>query len=68
MGRVDLPIGEALRLEMVNTDPGGEDVVHVQYYIATEFGGWALWVSCSRGDLADLDATVHTTTPPAAKP
>jgi hypothetical protein len=33
LGRVDLPIGEALRLEMVAADPGGEDVVHVQLYM-----------------------------------
>jgi hypothetical protein len=63
MGRVDLPIGEALRLELLNPDAAGEDVVHIQYYIVTEFGGWALWASCPSGDLADLDATVHTTIP-----
>jgi hypothetical protein len=66
IGRVDLPIGEALRLEMVSPDPGGADLVHVQYYIATEFGGWALWVSCARGELAGLDARLHTITPPVS--
>ena len=40
LGRVDLPIGEALRLEMVNADPAEEDIVHVQYYISTE--AWRL--------------------------
>jgi len=64
LGRVDLPIGEALRVEMVSADQGGEDVVHVQYYIATEAGGWALWHSCPEADLAARDAAVQTLTPP----
>ena len=62
LGRMDLPIGEALRLEMA--DPADETLVHVQYHIVTEFGGWALWVSCPPEEIADLDSTVHTTTPP----
>ena len=63
LGRVDLPLGEALRLEMVNADPGGGDVVHVQYYICTEAGGWALWLSCPRADLADREAALHEIAP-----
>lgn len=63
LGRVDLPIGEALRIEMVNADPGAEAVVHVQYYICTDAGGWALWVSCVRADLAGREAFLHTLTP-----
>jgi hypothetical protein len=63
LGRVDLPLGEALRLEMVNADPGGEGVVHIQYYICTEAGGWALWLSCPRADLADREAALHTIPP-----
>ena len=65
LGRVDLPLGEALRLEMVNADPGGDDVVHVQYYICTEAGGWALWLSCPRADLADREAALHEIAPPS---
>jgi hypothetical protein len=68
LGRVDLSIGEALRLEMVNADPGGEDVVHVQYYVSTEAGGWALWTSCARADLAAREAVLHAMTPPAIGP
>mgnify|MGYP003504257718 CR=1 FL=1 len=56
LGRVDLPIGEALRLEMVSAEPGAEDVVCVQFYITTEAGDWALWLSCPRGELAGLEA------------
>jgi hypothetical protein len=64
LGRVDLPIGEALRLEMVNADPAEEDMVHVQYYISTEAGGWALWLSCPRDDLAAREEAVHAVVPP----
>jgi hypothetical protein len=63
LGRVDLPLGKALRLEMVNADPGGDDVVHVQYYVSTEAGGWALWLSCPRVDLADREAALHEIAP-----
>ncbi len=63
LGRVDLPLGEALRLEMVNADPGGEDVVHIQYYICTDAGGWALWLSCARADLAGREAALHKIPP-----
>ena len=51
IGRVFLQLGEALRLEMMNTGPDGDDIVHLQYYIATELGPWVLWLSCSRADL-----------------
>ena len=64
LGRVDLSIGEALRLEMVSAEPGGEDIAHVQYYICTEAGAWALWHSCERADLAAHDAALHALTPP----
>lgn len=51
LARVDLPLGEALRLEL--TDAGATDgnTVHVQYYIATDAGPWALWLSCARQDV-----------------
>jgi hypothetical protein len=64
LGRVELPIGEALRLELLSADPGAEDVVCVQFYVATDAGDWALWLSCTRGELADLEATIHDLTPP----
>jgi hypothetical protein len=64
LGRVDLPLGEALRLEMVSADPAGGDVVHVQYYICTEAGGWALWLSCPRADLADREEALQDIAPP----
>ena len=64
LGRVNLPLGETLRLEMVNADPGEGDVIHVQYYICTDAGGWALWLSCARGDLGDREAALHEMTRP----
>jgi hypothetical protein len=56
LGRVDLPLGEALRLEMAGADPDSDQVVHVQYFISTEVGPWALWLSCARSDLAAEEA------------
>ncbi len=63
LGRVELQLGEALRLEMVGAEPGGEDIVHLQYYITTDAGGWALWTSCARVDLAAREAIVQAMTP-----
>ena len=48
LGRVYLLLGEALRLEMMSDEPGDDDTVHLQYYIATDLGPWALWLSCPR--------------------
>ena len=64
LGRVFLPLGEALRLEMENADGGDADIVHVQYYIATELGPWAIWLTCGRAELADCEASVRELTPP----
>ena len=49
---------------MMNGDSGGEDIVHLQYYIATELGPWALWLSCPREDVADAEASLRELTPP----
>ncbi len=64
LGRVELPLGEALRLELVDADPREEDVAHIQYYIWTEAGAWALWLSCPRGDLAGREAALREISPP----
>jgi len=65
LGRVELRIGEALRLEMVKTDTESDDMVHLQYYVSTESGGWALWLSCPRNDVAALEAPLQALTPPS---
>lgn len=66
LGRVSLELGEALRLEM-SADGDGEDVVHLQYYIATDVGPWALWLSCARADVADSEAFLRELTPALAE-
>lgn len=67
LGRVQLQLGEALRLEMTNADPGQEDLVHLQYYIATELGPWALWLSGKREDVSDDEPTLGELRPPFAE-
>lgn len=59
LGRVDLPLGEALRLEMAGAEPGGENESHVQYYIETEAGAWAIWISCPRDELPRHEARLR---------
>ena len=65
LGRVELPLGEGLRLEMEDADPRVADVAHIQYYICTEAGAWALWLSCARGDLAGREAALREISPPS---
>jgi hypothetical protein len=64
LGRVYLQLGEALRLEMTNAGSDDGDVVHLQYYIATELGPWALWLSGAREDVAASEASLQELTPP----
>jgi hypothetical protein len=66
LGRVSLQLGEALRLEM-GADGDGEDVVHLQFYIATDVGPWALWLSCAREDVADNETFLRELTPAFAE-
>jgi hypothetical protein len=63
IGRVQLPLGDAFRLEMLDAADPSDDVVHVQYYISTGMGGWALWVSCPSSELADREAVLRATQP-----
>ena len=67
LGRVHLQLGEALRLEMTSARSGEDDTVHLQYYIATELGPWALWLSCPRKDVADSEAFLRDLTPPLSQ-
>jgi hypothetical protein len=67
LGRVHLQLGEALRLEMTSASPDAEDTVHLQYYIATELGPWALWLSFPRNDVADSEAFLRDLTPPLSQ-
>ena len=38
---------------------GGSDLVSLQYFIATDEGGWAIWLSCHPGDLAGNEAALR---------
>jgi hypothetical protein len=64
LGRVHIRLGEALRLEMTNVEPGQGELVHLQYYIATELGPWALWLSCPLEDVADCEKSLQELAPP----
>jgi hypothetical protein len=39
--------------------------IHVQYYVATESGGWALWISAAPQQLDEADATLPDYASPA---
>ena len=67
LGRVFLPLGEALRLEMADDGGDGEDVVHLQYYVVTDAGPWAIWLSCAREELADCESALRELSPPFAE-
>jgi hypothetical protein len=62
--RVDLQVGDALRLEM--SDQLSAELVHIQYFIATGSGGWALWISCRPDELAGYEAALPDLAPPDA--
>jgi hypothetical protein len=66
LGRVYLKLGQALRLEMGDEAPGQEDIVHLQYYIATDLGPWAIWLTCPRRELEACEASLQELTPPFA--
>lgn len=63
LGRVNLQLGEAIRLEMTNADAGADDIVHLQYYVATELGPWALWLTCPRADVDVHEASLRELAP-----
>ncbi len=64
LGRVDLPLGEALRLELELEGPGDGAVVNLQYYVCTDAGGWALWLACPGNELAAREAALGQLAPP----
>ena len=64
IGRVHLQLGEALRVEMTDPDPDAGDVVHLQYYIATALGPWALWLTCPRADVEACETSLRELAPP----
>ena len=63
---MDLPLGEALRLELVDDERGASDDCYLQYYISTEVGPWALWLTCPRAELEDREAMLQKLAHPLA--
>ena len=62
--RVELLLGEALRLELAPPDGQGDDEAHLQYYIVTHAGPWALWLSCPQDELAARESALRDLKPP----
>jgi hypothetical protein len=65
LGRVEMRLGQALRIEMADPTADDADTAHVQYYIVTDAGPWALWLSCDRADLEAREAGLHDLRPPS---
>jgi len=59
LNRVELPLGEALRIELEGDAAGDADERHLQYYVVTEAGPWALWLSCPSRDLAERESVLQ---------
>jgi len=59
LGRVELPLGEALRLELESGDANAASERHLQYYVSTEAGPWALWLSCTADELPGREALLQ---------
>jgi len=53
ISQVGLPVGYALRIEMAESPSA--DMVHLQYHVATESGGWAIWTSAPADELAAIE-------------
>ena len=54
--QVDLPVGYALRVEMAASATA--DVIHLQYHIATDNGGWAMWISAPADALDGVEESL----------
>ena len=62
LARIVLQLGEALRVEMVDSGEA-DDTVHLQYYIATELGPWALWLSTTHAEVSAEEAAIKALVP-----
>jgi hypothetical protein len=59
--RVHHQLGDALRLELA--DPRGPGIeVHLQWFIATRVGAWALWIACPPDEAAAHEAELAAVT------
>ena len=66
IGRVEIALGEAFRLELASDGEDEAGAVHLQYYVSTQAGPWALWLTCSRADLAEREAALQRLEYPSA--
>jgi hypothetical protein len=67
LARVHLQLGEALRLELTDPDPARGDIVNLQYYISTELGPWAVWLSTTADDAAECERALQEVNTPFAE-
>jgi len=51
--QVDLPVGYALRIEM--GESASAELIHLQYHIATDNGGWAMWTSAYQDQIDGIE-------------
>ena len=61
--QVDLPVGYALRIEMAESMTS--EVIHLQYHIATDNGGWAMWTSAPESQLEGIEDDLSEYVTPA---
>jgi hypothetical protein len=61
MERVHHRLGDALRLELADPLGTGLDV-HLQWFIATRVGAWALWIACPADEAAAREAELAAVT------
>ena len=59
VGRVEIELGEALRLELEADELDEHGTVHLQYYVSTHAGPWALWLTCPRDELEWREAALR---------
>jgi hypothetical protein len=62
LGRVDHRLGEALRLELGTPGAADGEPVHIQWYIATRVGPWAMWTACRPDEVEGREAILHEVT------
>jgi hypothetical protein len=51
-------LGEALRIELAPL--AGDSRVHLQWYIATRVGPWAMWTACRPEDVEAREAVLRS--------
>ena len=55
MTRVRHRLGDALRLELGESGQTDPTLVHLQWFIATRSGPWAMWTTCAPDEVASRE-------------